>query len=69
MQDRVGCDPVILVVAVCLCARALATVLQTGYFWNFSILNWLGGPSGKAFACQHRRSRRHSFDPWVRMIP
>ena len=26
------------------------------------------GPSGKESACQHRRLKRHRFDPWVRKI-
>ena len=28
-----------------------------------------GGISGKEFACQCRRHRRHRLDPWVRKIP
>ena len=27
------------------------------------------GASGKESACQYRRQKRHSFDPWVRKIP
>ena len=28
-----------------------------------------GGTSGKELACQHRRHKRHGFDPWVGEIP
>ena len=28
-----------------------------------------GGPRGKEPACQSRRHKRCSFDPWVRKIP
>ena len=32
----------------------------------FGLLWWL---KGKEPACQHRRCKRHGFDPWVRNIP
>ena len=32
------------------------------------VLGFPGGASGKEPLCQHRRHRRHGFDPWVRKI-
>ena len=32
-------------------------------------MNFSGSTSGKNLACQHRRCKRHGFDPWVRKIP
>jgi len=38
---------------------------EAGASWEASI----GGPSGKAPACQCRRQKRHGFDFWVGTIP
>ena len=35
-------------------------IIYRTHFW------W---PSGKESTCQHKRRRRHRFDPWVRKIP
>ena len=33
------------------------------------ILAYQGGASGKEPTCQHRRHKRHKFDPWIGKIP
>ena len=41
------------------------TSIKSEYF----CVGFPGGDSGKEFACQCRRHRRHGFNPWVRNIP
>ena len=36
---------------------------------SMSGVGFPGGASGKEFACQCRRPKRHGFDPWARKIP
>ena len=42
-----------------------------GRKWNYFVMlrHFPGGASGKEYACQCRRLKRHGFDPWVRKIP
>ena len=45
---------------------SIKAVLSLGYVY---LKGFPGGASGKEPTCQHRRCKRHGFDPWVRKIP
>ena len=55
-----------------LAVKALQYLTPT-HFWDFFLLllpqGFPGGVSGKEFACQWRRHKRHEFKPWVGKIP
>ena len=36
---------------------------------SIPFLGFPGGASGKEPTCQHRRHKRHGFNPWIRKIP
>ena len=52
-------NPIVIYVVL----RTTSNPLRNKYIWGIP-----GWPSGKEFACQYRRCKRHKFDPWVGKI-
>ena len=49
--------------------RATVHGVAKSQTWLSYFMGFPGGTSGKKSICQHRRHKRHRFDPWVRKIP